>query len=70
MVRAAYAETRTAIPHQVHGWLRAAEAEMAAIAGQGSICRNALDHAARKVGHGPASQDLPYLALNETHLAR
>jgi hypothetical protein len=24
----------------------------------------------REISHGPASQDLPYLALNETHLAR
>jgi tetratricopeptide (TPR) repeat protein len=70
MVRAAYEETRTAIPHQVRGWLRAAEAEMAAAAGQESLCRKALDSAAREVGHGPASEDLPYLALNETHLAR
>ena len=70
MVRAAYEETCTAIPHQIRGWLRAAEAEMAAAAGQETLCRNALDHAAREVGHGPASDDLPYLALNETHLAR
>ena len=40
MVRAAYEETRAAIPHQVRGWLRAAEAEMAAAAGQESICRD------------------------------
>ena len=39
MVRAAYEETHTAIPHQVRGWLRAAEAEMAAAAGQESTCR-------------------------------
>jgi len=70
MVRAAYDETRTAIPHQLRGWLRAAEAEMAAAAGHESTCRTALDSAAREVGHGPAGQDLPYLALNETHLAR
>src|SRR5580704_1457414 len=70
MVRAAYEETRTAIPHQVRGWLRAAEAEMAAAAGQESTCRTALDSAAKEIGHGPASEDLPYLALNETHLAR
>jgi ATP/maltotriose-dependent transcriptional regulator MalT len=43
---------------------------MAAAAGQESICRKALDSAAQEVGHGPASEDLPYLALNETHLAR
>ena len=70
MVRAAYDETHAAIPHQVRGWLRAAEAEMAAAAGQEPICRTALDHAAREIGHGPAGEDLPYLALNETHLAR
>jgi tetratricopeptide (TPR) repeat protein len=70
MVRAAYAETRTSIPHQVRSWLRAAEAEMAAAAGQESACRHALDNAAREIGYGPASRELPYLALNETHLAR
>ena len=70
MVRAAYAETHAAIPHEVRGWLRAAEAEMAAVAGEESTCRAALDSAAREIGHGPASEDLPYLALNETHLAR
>src|ERR1035441_10179797 len=51
MVRAAYAETHQAIPHQVRGWLRAAEAEMAAAAGQEAACRTALDHAAQEVGH-------------------
>ena len=70
MVRAAYDETHAAIPHQVRGWLRAAEAEMAAAAGEEPICREALDHAAREVGHGPAGEDLPYLALNDAHLAR
>ena len=39
MVRAAYAETGAAIPHQVRSWLRAAEAEMAAAAGEESACR-------------------------------
>jgi transcriptional regulator with XRE-family HTH domain len=70
MVRAAYAETSAAIPHQVRSWLRAAEAEMAAAAGEESACRHALDNAAQEISHGAASEDLPYLALNETHLAR
>jgi tetratricopeptide (TPR) repeat protein len=70
MVRAAYEETRTAIPHQVRSWLRAAEAEMAAAVGEESACRHALDGGAQEISHGPASQELPYLALNETHLAR
>jgi tetratricopeptide (TPR) repeat protein len=70
MVRAAYEETRAAIPHQVRSWLRAAEAEMAAAAGEESACRHALDGAAQEISHGAATEDLPYLALNETHLAR
>jgi tetratricopeptide (TPR) repeat protein len=70
MVRAAYEETHAAIPHQVRSWLRAAEAEMAAAAGEESACRHALDGAAQEIGYGAASEDLPYLALNETHLAR
>jgi tetratricopeptide (TPR) repeat protein len=70
MVRAAYTETCTAVPHQLRGWLHAAEAEMAAAAGQESTCRNGLDSALTEISHGPSGQDLPYLALNETHLAR
>jgi tetratricopeptide (TPR) repeat protein len=70
MVRAAYEETHAAIPHQVRSWLRAAEAEMAAAAGEESACRHALDGATQEIGYGAASEDLPYLALNETHLAR
>jgi tetratricopeptide (TPR) repeat protein len=68
MVRATYDETRATVPHQIRGWLRAAEAEMAAAAGLENTCRTALDYAADEIGHGPS--DLPYLALNETHLAR
>ena len=70
MVRAAYDETHSAIPHQIRGWLRAAEGEMAAAAGDEVICRTALDQAAEEVSRGPSSSDLPYLSLNETHLAR
>ena len=70
MVRAAYQETRTAIPHQIRTWLRAAEGEMAAAAGQEAACRHALDQAACELSHGPSGEDLPYLALNTAHLAR
>jgi tetratricopeptide (TPR) repeat protein len=70
MVRAAYHDTCAAVPHQIRGWLRAAEAEMAAAAGQETACRHALDAAAQEIGHGPSGEDLPYLALNMTHLAR
>jgi hypothetical protein len=70
MVQAAYEETRPAVPHQIRSWLLAAQAEMAAAAGQESECRRALDLAAQEIAHGPSGEDLPYLALNETHLAR
>ena len=43
---------------------------MAAAAGHESICREALDSAATELGHGPAGDELPYIALNDTHLAR
>jgi tetratricopeptide (TPR) repeat protein len=70
MVRAVWDETHTAIPHQIRGWLQAAEAEMAAAAGDETTCRNALDAAAREVGQGPSSDEHPYLALNDAHFAR
>jgi tetratricopeptide (TPR) repeat protein len=70
IVRAAYDETHAAIPHQMRAWLRAAEGEMAAAAGQEAICRRALDLAAQELEHGPSGEDLPYLALNTAHLAR
>lgn len=43
---------------------------MAAAAGQESICRRSLDSAVTEINHGPSDDELPYLALNETHLAR
>jgi tetratricopeptide (TPR) repeat protein len=70
MVRATYDETRAIVPHKLRGWLRAAEAEMAAAAGLETTCRQALDYAAQELGHAPGDGDLPYIALNDTHLAR
>jgi transcriptional regulator with XRE-family HTH domain len=70
MVQAAYQETRACIPHQIRAWLRAAEGEMAAAAGYETACRHALDQAASEISHGSSGEDLPYLALNEAHLAR
>jgi tetratricopeptide (TPR) repeat protein len=70
IVQATYDETHTAVPHQIRGWLHAAEAEMAAAAGEEDACRRALDLAAQEISHGPSGADLPYLALNDTHLAR
>jgi tetratricopeptide (TPR) repeat protein len=70
VVRAVWDETHAAIPHQIRGWLRAAEAEMAAAAGDEITCRHALDAAAREIGHGPSNEEHPYIALNDAHFAR
>ena len=69
-VRAVYDQTHAAIPHQVRGWLRAAEGEMAAAVGRNGDCHRALDQASTELDHGPSGEDLPYLALNSAHLAR
>jgi tetratricopeptide (TPR) repeat protein len=70
VVRAVWDETQAAIPHQIRGWLRAAEAEMAAAAGDETACRHALDAAASEISHGPSNDEHPYLALNDAHFAR
>ena len=69
-VRAVYDQTHSAIPGQMRGWLRAAEGEMAAATRQHGDCHRALDLAATEISHGPGGQELPYLALDTTHLAR
>ncbi len=69
-VRAVYEQTHAAIPHQLRGWLRAAEGEMAAASRSRGDCHRALDEASAELGHGPSGEDLPYLALNDAHLAR
>jgi transcriptional regulator with XRE-family HTH domain len=69
-VRAVYDQTCDAIPHQMRCWLRAAEGEMAATARQHGDCHRALDLASTELGYGPSGEDLPYLALDSTHLAR
>ena len=68
-VRAVYDQTCNAIPHQMRCWLRAAEGEMAATARQHGDCHRALDLASTELGYGPSGEDLPYLALDSTHLA-
>lgn len=69
-VRAVYDQTHAAVPHQMRGWLRAAEGEMAAAVGRNGDCHHALDLASSELDYGPSGEDLPYLALNSAHLAR
>jgi tetratricopeptide (TPR) repeat protein len=68
-VRAVRGQARTGIPRQLSGWLHAAEAEMAAAAGDKGACHAALDLAAEEIGR-PLADALPYLALDTGHLAR
>jgi tetratricopeptide (TPR) repeat protein len=70
MVRAAAQRADTAVPGRMRAWLHAAEAEMAAAAGDPAACRRALDQAARALPAGHGDPALPYLALDDAHLAR
>lgn len=67
----AYARERTAgrIPTLMQTWLFAAQGEMAAAAGDRDATRIALDEATALLPDEPDTE-LPYLALNPTHLAR
>ncbi|MQA96010.1 MAG: hypothetical protein GEV11_15650 [Streptosporangiales bacterium] len=67
----AYARDRTAgqVPGLMRTWLSAAQGEMAAAAGQRDVTRSALDEATALLPDEPDAE-LPFLALNATHLAR
>lgn len=56
-------------PAVMRGWLRAAEAEALSAMGEEQSCRRALDDAGRLVEES-AGESLPYVFLDETHLAR
>ncbi|MEU7877942.1 helix-turn-helix domain-containing protein [Microbispora bryophytorum] len=66
--------TRTSYDRRVPGhlrtWLAAAEAEAAAVLGDETTCRTALDQAAALLPEGDADPSLPYVSLNLHHLAR
>ena len=47
-----------------------AEAESAAILGDETTCRTALEQAAAFLPEGDADPDMPYLSVNAHHLAR
>jgi hypothetical protein len=57
-------------PRLLSVWLAAAEAEAAAAAGDGSHAQRQLDKAYALLPDGDDSGELPYLMLDETHLAR
>lgn len=71
LVHEARSEAGRTVPPRMLSWLYAAEAETAAAAGQASICRRALDRAASTLPAGSAADpELPYLSLDEHHMAR
>jgi tetratricopeptide (TPR) repeat protein len=58
------------VPGHLRTWLAAAEAEAAAILGDETTCRTALDQAAALLPEGDPDPSLPYVSLNTHHLAR
>lgn len=71
LVREARLEAGSAIPARMVSWLWSAEAELAAAAGLDTDSRQALDQAAASLPGGPCDDpDLPYVSLDEHHLAR
>ena len=71
LVREAQEVAKHHVPTRLSAWLYAAEAEVCAGAGDRLGCRRALDRATALLPSGPAIQpDLPYIVLDETHLAR
>jgi hypothetical protein len=69
LVEHARHQSAGAVPALMETWLAAAQAEMAIATGDADAARTALDEAGNLL---PARPDdlLPYLVLNETHLAR
>ena len=71
LVREARHDAGSAIPARMTSWLWAAEAELAAAAGFETDSRHALDQAAATLPAGPSDDpELPYVSLDEHHLAR
>jgi len=72
LVREAQNVAGTQVPARLVAWLRSAEAELCAIAGNDIACRRALDAAAAALPDGVEARDpeIPSVFLNEGHLAR
>ncbi|MGW3353684.1 XRE family transcriptional regulator [Nonomuraea rubra] len=57
-------------PARLRTWLSAAEAEAAAVLGDETTCRAALDQAAALLPEGDGDPEMPYLSINAHHIAR
>jgi hypothetical protein len=72
LVREAAREAGTAVPDRFRAWLLAAEAEVWAAARNDSASRRASDEAASALpaGFEATESEMPFIVLNEAHLAR
>lgn len=58
------------LPPRLVSWLHSADAEVLAAAGQPNQARRALTAADARMPHTPLEPDLPYVVLDQVHLAR
>lgn len=63
-------EAANRVPPRLRAWLAAAEAEFLAAAGDEAGALRLLDSAAAVLPPGDVDEELPFLMLNQTHLAR
>ncbi|BCJ53077.1 hypothetical protein Asp14428_45520 [Actinoplanes sp. NBRC 14428] len=70
LIQHARSEADGHIPAMLRSWLWAAEAEALAASGAAAQAQNALDEASRALPAQDLGESLPFLFLNEVHLAR
>jgi len=70
LIQATYADYHRSVPARLCSWLKAAEAEIAATNGDERTTRHALESAALSLSGSSQDDQLPYLVLDELHLAR
>ncbi|GAA3757694.1 hypothetical protein GCM10022205_51480 [Spinactinospora alkalitolerans] len=70
LVSYAHRQQAHRLPALLRSWLFAAEGEVCAALGDEQETRRVLEEAARRLPTGPEDLELPFLMLNETHLAR
>jgi hypothetical protein len=70
LVDEAQSIARSVVPHLLVSWLWASEAEVRAAAQDDLGSRSAFDRALRELPSHSVDEDLPYIQLDEMHLAR
>lgn len=70
LIASAHRENSDKLPALLRSWLFAAEAEAWSATGSSQEARNALRQAEKFLPNDPVDEELPFLMLNEGHLAR